>query len=63
MKRLLPLLLALALTLGLAGCEFSLDRLKSGGAVPPPPDDYAGEQDGFRYTRTTLTPQARYLYD
>lgn len=36
---------------------------ENGGAVPPPPEDYAGVQDGFRYTKTTLSPQARYLYD
>lgn len=63
MRRLLPALLALVLVLGLTGCELSLDRLKNGGTIPAPPDDYAGVQDGFRYTKSTLTPQARYLYD
>lgn len=53
-------MLALAL---LTGCEFSLERLAHGGALPPPPEDYTGLQDGFRYTKTTLTGQERYLYD
>lgn len=52
----------LALVL-LTGCEFSLERLAHGGALPPPPEDYTGLQDGFRYTKTTLTGQERYLYD
>ena len=63
MRRLLAALLVLLLGLSLTSCTFSLDRLKNGGAVPPPPEDYAGVQDGFRYTKTTLSPQARYLYD
>ena len=64
MRRALPPLLALVLALALlTGCEFSLERLAHGGALPPPPEDYTGLQDGFRYTKTTLTGQERYLYD
>ena len=63
MGRLLSALLALALVLSLTSCELSLERLKNGGAVSAPPTDYAGEQDGFRYTKSTLSSQARYLYD
>ena len=64
MRRALPPLLALVLALVLlTGCEFSLERLAHGGALPPPPEDYTGLQDGFRYTKTTLTGQERYLYD
>ena len=64
MRRALPPLLALVLALALlTGCEFSLERLAHGGALPPPPEDYTGLQDGFRYTQTTLTGQERYLYD
>ena len=64
MRRALPPLLALVLALALlTGCEFSLERLAHGGTLPPPPEDYAGLQDGFRYTKTTLTGQERYLYD
>ena len=56
MRRALPPLLALVLALVLlTGCEFSLERLAHGGALPPPPEDYTGLQDGFRYTKTTLT--------
>ena len=64
MRRALPPLLALVLALVLlTGCEFSLERLAHGGALTPPPEDYTGLQDGFRYTKTTLTGQERYLYD
>lgn len=49
MRRALPPLLALVLALALlTGCEFSLERLAHGGALPPPPEDYTGLQDGFR---------------
>ena len=38
MRRALPPLLALVLALVLlTGCEFSLERLAHGGALPPPP--------------------------
>lgn len=50
--RLLPLLLCLLL---LTGC--------SGLPVSPPPEDYEGQADGFRYARACLTGQERYLYD
>ena len=63
MKRLLPLLLALAPHPGPGRLRIFPGPPEIRRRRPPPPDDYAGEQDGFRYTRTTLTPQARYLYD
>lgn len=47
----------------LSGCQFSLDRLANGGTIPEPPADYTGTQDGFRYTKSTLSGQERYLYD
>ena len=55
--------LLLAVTVGLSGCELSLERLTNGGAVPAPSAEYTGLQDGFRYTKTTLTGQEQYLYD
>ena len=55
--------LLLAVTVGLSGCELSLERLTNGGAVPAPSAEYTGIQDGFRYTKTTLTGQEQYLYD
>ena len=55
--------LLLAVTVGLPGCELSLERLTNGGAVPAPSAEYTGLQDGFRYTKTTLTGQEQYLYD
>ena len=55
--------LLLAVTVGLSSCELSLERLTNGGAVPAPSAEYTGIQDGFRYTKTTLTGQEQYLYD
>lgn len=64
LRRALSLLLALCLGLSLlSGCQFSLDRLANGGTIPEPPADYTGTQDGFRYTKSTLSGQERYLYD
>ena len=64
LPRVLSLLLAALLALGcLSGCQVSLERIANGGTVPEPPADYTGTQDGFRYTKTTLTGQERYLYD
>lgn len=64
LRRSLSLVLALCLGLTLlSGCAVSLDRLANGGTVPEPPADYAGTQDGFRYTKSTLSGQERYLYD
>lgn len=55
--------LLLTVTVGLSGCELSLERLTNGGVVPAPSAEYTGIQDGFRYTKTTLTGQEQYLYD
>jgi hypothetical protein len=56
--RKIPLLAAfLAALLLLSACE--------GGSfvVSAPPEDYQGVSDGFRYYRSCLTGQERYLYD
>ena len=50
MKKLLPTLL---LMLFLTAC----------GGVEPPPGDYVGMDDGFRYTKSQLTAQEQYVYD
>ncbi|HIY05722.1 MAG TPA: hypothetical protein H9844_01385, partial [Candidatus Evtepia faecigallinarum] len=62
MARTLPRLLAVSLLLALlTGCQFPLSGLV--GKVDPPPEDYVGEADGFRYAKSTLTGPERYLYD
>lgn len=53
---LLPLLLAVLLLL--PGCSLSEEL-----AVEPPPEDYVAAEDGFRYTRSCLSPQEQYLCD
>lgn len=57
-------LLALTLVLGLlAGCQFSPKDLMENAGVDEPPADYVGQEDGFRYAKSTLSGQERYLYD
>lgn len=51
MRKLLPLLLLLMLAL--TGCV----------GVEEPPADYVGVEDGFRYTKSQLSPQEQYVYD
>lgn len=64
LPRLLASVLMLALTLSLlSGCQFSLRGLLGKASVNPPPEDYVGQDDGFRYAKTTLSSQERYLYD
>ena len=53
--RLFPLLILLCL---LPGCS-----LLENAAVAPPPEDYVAEEDGFRYTKSCLTPQEQYVCD
>lgn len=53
LRFLLPLLCLL-----LSGCALS-----EGMAAEPPPEDYVAVEDGFRYTRSCLTPQEQYLCD
>lgn len=61
--RALPLLALTAalvcLLVCLPGCSLVADRV----AIAPPPADYAGVEDGFRYTKSCLTPQEQYVYD
>jgi hypothetical protein len=60
MKKLAALIFFLALVC--AGCSSSVS-VGQLGAVSAPPEDYAGEADGFRYQRSQLTDRERYLYD
>ena len=62
MRRLLTLLLAGA-TLCLTGCGGPVDFFLSRAAVEPPPADYQAPAEGFRYARSTLSPQQQALYD
>lgn len=64
MARTLSRLLVVSLLLALlTGCQFSLSSLVGKVAVEAPPEDYVGEDDGFRYAKSTLSSQERYLYD
>lgn len=64
MARSLSRLLALGLCLCLlAGCQFSLSEVMGKVTVTEPPADYVGEEDGFRWAKSTLSGQERYVYD
>ena len=61
--KLLAALLALSLPLTLAGCGGPVDLIASQAKVEEPPADYSVEVSGFRYVRSTLTPQEQAVYD
>ena len=61
MKRLIPLILALALIL--SGCGGPVAFVLSSVAVDEPPADYSTEVEGFRFARSNLSPQQKAVYD
>ena len=62
MKRLLAGVL-LMISLTLTGCGGPVDLIASQAKVEEPPADYSAEVSGFRYVRSTLTPQEQAVYD
>ncbi|MDY3014954.1 MAG: transglutaminase domain-containing protein [Evtepia sp.] len=61
LRRPLLLLFCLVLVL-LSGCS-GVSKLASQVAVSAPPEDYISLDDGFRYTKSTLSPQVQSIYD
>ena len=54
-------ILSLVLLLGgCSGLSAITQRFLSQG---PPPADYVAQEDGFRYLKSCLPPQAQYIYD
>ena len=63
MKRRILLLLTLPLALALSGCGGPVDFILSAARVDAPPADYSAEVTGFRFARSTLSPQQQAVYD